>query len=123
MSYLKEIDELYDKRWKESRERAQQFFETYFTSLEVTPPINPSSNPSVEKLGVAIDTETMINGESNVAFAPVPLPASNQLKRKKGFTPESRDEFIKKAKANGLTVMTADGRIDNGKGSSFRRVR
>jgi hypothetical protein len=123
MSYLKEIDDLYEKRWKESRDKAQQFFETYFTSPELTPKLNPSSNPSIDKFGFAIDTETMINGESSVAVAPVSLPASDQPKRKKGFTPEARDEYIKKAKAQGLTVMTADGRVDNGRGSSFRRVK
>lgn len=121
MSYLKEIDELYEKRWKEAQDKAKQFFETYFTNPEITPTPNPNSNPSAEKFGFAIDTETMINGEPSIAIAPVPLSKSPKMKHNKGFTPWARDEFIKKAKAQGLTVMTANGEIDTQR-SSFRRV-
>jgi hypothetical protein len=119
MSYLKEIDDLYEKRWKEAQDKARQFFETYFTSPEVTPPLNLSSNPSIDNFGFAIDTETMMNGKSIVTVVPVGRPRTG----KKGFSPEAREGFIKKAKAQGLTVMTADGEVDNGRGSSFRRVR
>lgn len=47
MSYLKEIEELQEKRWRDAQEKSQQFFDIYFTPSEVTQAINPSLNPSV----------------------------------------------------------------------------
>lgn len=135
MSYLKDIEELYDKRWKEAKERAEQFFETYFTSTDVSPQQNQSSNPSQ----CIIDIETGLRGTSpgmTVAFVPNDINATireyskdEPRKHRKGFTPEAREALIERLKASGHTVMTADGRIDpsssryKSEQGSFRRIR
>lgn len=136
MSYLKEIEDLYDQRWREAKERAEQFFETYFTSTELSPQQNQSSNPS--QCIIDIETRDLRDppGKMTVAFVPNDINATireyskdEPRKHRKGFTPEKREELIERLKATGHTVMTADGRIDPSTSrfksdqGSFRRTR
>ena len=106
MTYLKEIDELHEKRWQEARERAQQFFDTYFTSTEVSPVPNSSSNPYFNQ---PLPEPILPTPKQETVQQEKPRP--NQ-KSKKGFTPAEHEEFISRMKASGHTVMMADGRID-----------
>ena len=137
MSYLKDIEELYDERWKEAKERAEQFFETYFTSTDVSPQQNQSSYPS--QCIIDIETSDLRGtspGKMTVAFVPNDTNATireyskdEPRKHRKGFTPEAREALIERLKASGHTVMTADGRIDpsssryKSEQGSFRRTR
>lgn len=100
MTYLREIDELYDKRWKEAKARSEQFFNTYFVSTEVNPPsIEPEQIP---------EQETAQGGWAEVQETPRPRPSNSN----RGFTPAEREAFVNRMKANGHVVMTADGLID-----------